>query len=287
MIGKPTVDVSVIVPNYNNGRYITAFINSVLSSTVVPRQLIIVDDGSTDNSIEILGNFAFVAFLKIIYFEKNRGLTAALNAALDASSGKYVMRADPDDVLLPERIRQQFEFMEANLAVDVLGCNVIYFNSETGNDINVSNFALKSSKIEKAYKKGEHGIQHPTAFIKGEVYRSYRYQKIFPGEDYEIFSRMVKDGRSFANLPQPLYRMRVHAGSSTSNLKIDYIKNTFMFRDRIFGTKTPEFWIHFYYLHILYYRKFQNADNPVLKYFFLMISGALYPRKLLNRIFHF
>ena len=287
MIGKPTVDVSVIVPNYNNGRYLTAFINSVLSSTVVPRQLIIVDDGSTDNSIEILGNFAFVAFLKIIYFEKNRGLTAALNAALDASSGKYVMRADPDDVLLPERIRQQFEFMEANPAIDVVGCNVIYFNSETGNDINVSNFALKSSKIEKAYKKGEHGIQHPTAFIKGEVYRSYRYQKIFPGEDYEIFSRMVKDGRSFANLPQPLYRMRVHAGSSTSNLKIDYIKNTFMFRDRIFGTKTPEFWIHCYYLHILYYRKFQNAGNPVLKYFFLMISGTLYPRKLLKRIFNF
>ncbi len=287
MSGKPTVDVSVIVPNYNNGRYLTAFVNSVLSSTVEPRQLIIVDDGSTDNSGKVLDSFSMLDFLQVIRFEKNLGLTAALNAALDVSFGKYVMRADPDDLLLPERIRLQFEFMEANPGVDVLGCNVVYFNSETGRDINISNFALKSSLIQKAYKKGEHGIQHPTAFVKGEVYRSYRYQKIFPGEDYEIFSRMVKDGRSFANLPQILYRMRVHAGSSTSNLKIDFIRNTFMFRDRIFRTKTPEYRIHGYYLHILYYRKFQNADNPVLKYFFLMISAALYPRKLLKRIFNF
>jgi len=284
MTVKPKADVSVIVPNFNNGMYLNDFLQSILHSTFEPCELIIVDDGSTDNSVNILESFAWVEYLKVIRFEKNRGLTAALNAALENSHGKYIMRADPDDMLMPGKIETQTQFMEANPEVDVLGCNVIYFDGKTGKNINISNFPLSSSKIFDTYFRGEHGIQHPTAFVKGEVYRKYRYQEIFPGEDYEIFARMVKDGCRFANLAQPLYRMRVHPGSSTSNLKISFIGNTFKFRDRIFGTKTSKVKILFYYLHILFYRKFQNSSNIILKYFFLTLSAVFYPQKLLKRI---
>jgi glycosyltransferase involved in cell wall biosynthesis len=285
MSAKPKTDVSVIVPNFNNGMFLTDFLQSIINSTVEPRELIVVDDGSIDNSVNILESFAWIEYLKVIRFEKNLGLTAALNAALEASHGKYVMRADPDDILMPGRIETQNDFMVANPEVDVLGCNVIYFDGKTGKDINTSNFPLKSSKILDAYYKGEHGIQHPTAFVKGNVYRKYRYQEIFPGEDYEIFSRMVKDGCRFANLPQPLYRMRVHSGSSTSNLKTGFIENTFKFRDQIFGTKTSKVRIRFYYLHVLFYRKFQIDDNLFLKYLFLLLSIVFYPKKLQKRIF--
>jgi glycosyltransferase involved in cell wall biosynthesis len=281
---KKTADVSMIVPNYNNGKFLDEFILSVVGSTVLPRELIIVDDGSTDNSIQVLKNYKDLEFLTVIYFEKNLGLTAALNAAIDAATGKYIMRADPDDILFSDRIERQLEFMDKNPDIDVLGCNVLYFDSQTKKDINISNFPLAHPEIELTYRRGEHGIQHPTAFIKGEVYRKYRYQKTFPGEDYEILARMVRDGYRFANLPEPLYHMRVHTASSTGNLKIVHIRNTFNFRDEIFGTKTGKLHVFLYYQYILNYRKYQMGKGGVFRYLYLMVSVIAYPGKLFKRI---
>lgn len=284
MTNKNIADVSIIVPNFNNGKYLDTFIGSVVNSTIEPRELIIVDDGSEDDSLKILAGYKHLPFLKIISFEKNKGLTAALNAALEMSRGKYVMRADPDDRLAPDRMEKQYQFMENNADIDVLGCNVIYFNHQTGKEINISNFPKTHKNIERAFKNGDHGLQHPTAFVKGEVYRKYKYQKIFPGEDYELFSRMVKDGFRFANLREPLYYMRVHYGSSTSNLTYQQIHITFRFRDQIFGMKTPEWKIWFYYQHMLNYRRFQHAQNVLSKSYFLFLAGLFYPSKVIKRI---
>jgi hypothetical protein len=174
--------------------------------------------------------------------------------------------------------------MEQHPEIDVLGCNVQYFNSLTGKDINTSNFPLTHAEIEKTFHRGEHGLQHPTAFVKGEVYRKYRYQDIFPGEDYEIFARMIRDGHLFANLAQPLYHMRVHPGSATGNLKFEHIRVTFRFRDEIFGTSTRKVQVYLYYLYILNYRKYQMGKGGLLKYIYLLIAIFTYPAKLFRRI---
>lgn len=282
---KPIADVSIIAANYNNGRYLDAFIKSVMASTMLPRELIIVDDGSTDNSNEVLASHAGLPFLKSIIFKENRGFTDALNAALAAASAKYIMRADPDDLLLPARIHTQFTFMEENPEVDVLGCNVIYFRDKDEAPLNVSNFPLQHREIAARYRKGEHGLQHPTAFARASVYKAYRYQEIFPAEDYEIFARMIRDGRTFANLPAPLYRMRIHTGSSTSNLQQAHIAQTFQFRDKIFGTATSRWKIWTYYQHIRHYRKSKLANNPITKYAHLLLSVLCYPQKLISRLF--
>lgn len=274
------------MPNYNNGQYLASFVSSVVSSTIEPHELIIVDDGSTDHSLEVLEEFKHLPYLHVISFIKNKGLTAALNAALETSTGKYVMRADPDDRLASERMEKQLKFMEANPEVDVVGCNVVYFNDKTGAEINTSNFPEHHDKIANAFHSGEHGLQHPTAFVKGDVYRKFRYQEIFPGEDYEIFSRMVRDGYRFANLKEPLYYMRVHDGSATSNLRPQHIKTTFMFRDRIFGTKSSPVRIRLYYYYMLYYRKYQLAVNPMIKIWYMILAGLCHPLKVFKRIFN-
>lgn len=277
-------DVSVIVPNYNNGRYLHEFMKSVLSSTIEPCELIVIDDGSTDNSLVILEEYKNIDFLKLIRFQQNMGLTFALNAGLDLAKGKYIMRSDPDDLMLPNRIERQFRFMEQNPDIDVAGANVVYFNERDKKEINISNFPPDHNEIVKAYKRGEHGLHHPTVIAKAAVYKSYRYQKIFPGEDYEIFSRMVLDGRKFANLSLPVNLMRIHGGSSTSNLKITTIRQTFDFRDLIFGTKTNPLWILIYYRHIRHYRSYQLAEKGIIKYIHLLISGILYPAKVWRRL---
>ncbi len=283
--GKEYADVSMIVPNYNNGKYLVSFIESVLRSTLLPKELILVDDGSKDDSRRILSGYNHLSFLKPIYFEANKGLTAALNAALDASTCQYIMRADPDDVLLPERIEMQMKFLQSNPKVDVVGTNVMYFSDRDGSVVNTSNFPLTHEDITARFRSGEHGLQHPTVCAKAEVYQSYRYQKIFPAEDYEIFSRMVKDGKIFSNLPDKLYKMRVHTGSSTSNIKFKDIQQTFCFRDQIFGTQTSERYIKRYYNFIRYYRKFQLAGNGPKGLWYLVLASFYHPKKLLRRIF--
>lgn len=281
---KPTVPVSIIAANYNNGAFLEAFINSIINSSTLPEELIIVDDGSTDNSTEILYAYSYLPCLRTILFDSNQGFTSAINAALQAASCKYVMRADPDDLLYPQRIEIQYDYLEHHPDTDMLGSNADYFDSDSEKTINKSNFPLTHHDIVKAYRKGEHGLLHATVCGKRSVYQNYRYQQFSPGEDYELFSRMVTDGRHFANLDEALYKVRVHPSSSTSTLGREGIARTFRFRDQIFGTRTSKLRIWFYYNYIRNYRNYQLSGNIIIRYFYLFLAILSYPSKLLKRI---
>lgn len=280
-------DISIIAPNFNNGRFLDDFIRSIVNSTYVPKELIIIDDGSTDDSLNILQKYNDLPFLKVITFGENKGLPSALNAGIDAANGKYIMRADPDDMLLPHRIQAQFNFMESHPEIDICGANVLYFNNISGRIVNSSNFPPDHKNIVKAYQRGEHGLQHPTVIGKSTVYKKYKYQAAFPGEDYEIYSRMVVDGRSFANLKSPVNKMRIHTSSLTTNLTYNSIRKTFKFRDQIFKTKTSNIIIIKYFLYIKNYRKSQISRFLILKYFYLFLASICYPSKIIRRFSSF
>jgi glycosyltransferase involved in cell wall biosynthesis len=83
----------------------------VINNTVHPKELIIVDDGSTDNSLEILQEFSHLDFLKIIRFDQNKGFCNALNTGIENANGKYILRADPDDILMENRIETQYNYL--------------------------------------------------------------------------------------------------------------------------------------------------------------------------------
>ncbi|MGB4205310.1 MAG: glycosyltransferase [Bacteroidales bacterium] len=282
---KPVADVSIIAANYNNGIYLHTFIQSIIESTWLPKQLIVVDDGSTDDSMVILNGFKHLDFLQVIKFEKNQGFTAALNKGLESATGKYIMRADPDDILMPERIEKQVFFLEQHPEIDIIGSNALYFIDDPKNIHNKTNFPLQHKNILQTIIKGEHGVLHATVCGKSNVYKEYRYQKIYPGEDYELFARMARAGHIFANIPEPLYLIRVHSGSSTSNIKLEDIQQTFLFRDQIFGTKTGKLRIWLYFKHIYYYRKYQITQCFLKKNFYLILSTIAYPAKLFKRLF--
>ena len=109
---KKTVNVSIVAANYNNGRYLEDFINSVNESTVLPKELLIINDGSTDDSLKILDSFSHLSYLRIINFEKNRGFCVALNTGIESASCDYIMRVDPDDIILKNRISSQVDFLK-------------------------------------------------------------------------------------------------------------------------------------------------------------------------------
>ena len=86
-------DVSIICANYNNGKYLDEFFSGVINSTVLPKELIIIDDGSSDNSLEILSRYN-LPYLKVIVLENNLGFANALNEGISKAKGKYILRVD-------------------------------------------------------------------------------------------------------------------------------------------------------------------------------------------------
>jgi glycosyltransferase involved in cell wall biosynthesis len=278
-------NVAVVAANYNNGPFLRAFIHSILASTMLPEQIIIVDDGSTDHSQKILKELKNIPTATFIFSEKNEGFANALNKGIAAVKTAYIMRADPDDLLHTSRIEKQYEFLQAHPEICGVGCNVEYFHVEIVRKLNRSNFPIGTEAVKKAYMKGEHGLQHPTIMMKADVLKEFPYhQNQFPAEDYDLFARLIASGYQFTNLREVLYTMRIHKSSISSNLKFATIKKTFKLRKELFGIRTSILKQITYFFHILTYRHYLLEQNMIKKGLFLFVSIVCNPQKLYKRL---
>jgi len=124
--------VSVIIPTYNYGHYLSEAINSVLSQTLPIDEIIVVDDGSTDNTEEIVGTFGD----KVIYVRKgNAGLSAARNTGIERSTGDLVAFLDADDIWYPEKTEKQVALFEVDESIGMVYSCVREFESDTGETV--------------------------------------------------------------------------------------------------------------------------------------------------------
>ena len=115
--------VSVVMPAYNVELYVEEAVRSILNQTFCDFEFIIVDDGSTDRTPEILRSFTDPR-IRLLFNEKNEGNYPARNRGCRLARGKYIAVMDADDVALPERLEKQVRFMEGN--PDVLACGTAY-----------------------------------------------------------------------------------------------------------------------------------------------------------------
>jgi glycosyltransferase involved in cell wall biosynthesis len=122
--------VSVILPTYNYGRFVGEAIQSVLGQTFQDFELIVVDDGSTDNTRDVVGSFTDPR-LRYIYKE-NGGESSAYNVGIHASSGEYIAFLDSDDIWLPRKLELQVKAMESAPQAGLVYSDVLYFDSTTG-----------------------------------------------------------------------------------------------------------------------------------------------------------
>ncbi|MDG2520495.1 glycosyltransferase [Caulobacter segnis] len=284
-VANSHLDVSVVCANYNNGPYLDEFFLSFVASTRAPRELIFVDDGSTDNSLAIAQKFAFrLPFLKIVALERNQGFGNALNVGIEQATCRFIMRIDPDDVMLPERIEVQHQIL-ASGAYDIVGSNAEIFHSDTGRVLGKTNFPLTHDDIAAKIRAGEHGVLHPTVMARASFFKSQRYvQENVPAEDYDIFARMLAAGARFANIDSVLMRYRVHQKSASNILPFSTISKTYALRDRIFNDQTPKMRVWMYFVHIKFYRKYLFESNYPFKVVFLVISSIFYPAKFFSRV---
>lgn len=125
---KPTV--SVIIPTYNREKTILRAVNSIFVQTMQDFEVIIVDDASTDKTIDILNSHFTDSRLKIVKNIKNLGTSGAKNVGLEHSSGKYIALLDSDDEWLPEKLEKQIQFMESNSRDFPLSFTSVYVHRE-------------------------------------------------------------------------------------------------------------------------------------------------------------
>ena len=280
-------DVSILTANYNNGKYIEELIRSVLTSTMLPIQFIIVDDGSTDNSVEIIKSYSSqYDFIELIKLEKNQGFANALNAGLKQVRGCFVLRVDADDYVAPDRLEKQYLFMLEHTEIGVLGSNVRYFDAVSGKMLFDSHVSHSHRSIWDDFLSASCGIIHGSTLIRTSVFKKYEYnQKNVPAEDYELFSKMLKDGVKMYNLPMTLTFVRVHSNSVSNFLPYQTIQKTYSIAQQIWGIGYSKVEMRLKYLHLKYYRRFLFESHKLKKLYFISFSAILCPKKILKRSF--
>ncbi len=212
--------ISVIMPAYNGEKYLAEAIESILDQTYNNFEFIIINDGSTDKSLEIIKEYAKKdKRIKIINNNKNLGISLSLNKGVITGKGKYIAIMNQDDISLTKRFEEQIKFLEENPEVDIVGAAMETFDEE--GDTFLRRYPLTNIKIRKKiwfYSP----LAHPSIMVRKEVFKKVGLYRnwTFPCEDLEFFFR-AGEKYKLANLPSVLLKHRYHKDSITmSNTKL-------------------------------------------------------------------
>lgn len=205
-------EISIILPVYNAEAYLEECINSVLRQTFQNYELIVLDDGSTDASVSVVKAFDDPR-IKLILCEHN--FINTLNRGINESIGKYIARIDADDIMHKDRLKKQYEIMEANQDVAVCGTYAEAFglaNEIIGYGKNYIDSPLLSLLPHNC-------IIHPSVMIRKSFIQNYKicYQNYPYAEDYKMWVDIANTGGKFYIIPEALLKYRVSQGQ-VSNL---------------------------------------------------------------------
>jgi len=195
--------VSVIMPAFNEQRTIERAIRSILAQTYENFELIIINDGSTDKTADILETFLDPR-IRVLTNPTTQGVAKSMNIGIRASKGKYIARMDADDYCMPQRLEKQVQFLEAHPDVAVLGTAYYHKDRIRGEEF-VRVFPLEDSSIKREMAKYIPICQGGVMIRKQALVDVGLYNENCEDlEDLELWIRMGAKYK-FANLEEPLY----------------------------------------------------------------------------------
>ena len=207
--------VTVLMPVYNGERFLKEAIQSILNQSFKDFEFLIINDGSTDSSVDIINKFDDPR-IRLIHNEKNINVEATLNRGLDLAEGEYIARMDADDVALQNRLEKQVSFMDSNPEIGVCGSAIHLFgqvehdirNPQTHEEIQCS---LLFNNV----------IAHPSTILRKSFFDKFKlkYETFRYAEDLELWNRS-----SFLfklhNLPDILLNYRINNGSVSQTFSV-------------------------------------------------------------------
>lgn len=211
-----TPKISIIMAVYNGGEFLSDSILSILNQTYKDFEFIIINDGSTDNSLKIVEDLQKNdGRIKIINNAQNLGLTKSLNVGFFASKGEYIARLDAGDISLPERIEKQVEFLDENKNIGLVGAWMYIINTK-GEVLREIKYPTGDKKLKKALINYNPFV-HSSIMIRREILpkmniydEDYKYT-----QDYKLYFDLYPY-IEFANIPITLVKYRKSPNSITS-----------------------------------------------------------------------
>ena len=228
---QTTPMASVIMPVYNQEKYISATIESILNQTYTNFEFIIADDCSTDNGPNIIQQYAQQDH-RIKYFRNTTNLKIAktLNVAIKQATAPYIIRMDADDIAVPHRFNTQIEFMEHHLNVGVCGSWAKHFNHIPADSFKNLTFMTNAQQLKIKMYLFSNEILHPAVIMRKSYFDQgvkYNEDPDNHSEDWALWVHLLNIGATITNLPEYLLYYRASATQLTqiNSINIDQANN--------------------------------------------------------------
>lgn len=260
--------ISVITPAYNSARFIRETIESVLAQTYVNWEMIIVDDCSTDNTVEIVKRYKKRDHrIQLIRLKKNSGTAVSRNRAMDRARGRYLAFLDSDDQWLPKKLEKQLKFMQQRqIAFSYTQYRNIDESGKMGSIVSVPN----NVTYEQSLKQNVIGCL--TVMLDRKMIGTVKMVNIRSRQDYALWLSLLKKGHLAFGLQEVLAKYRNVENSLSSNKLKVARQNWKVYREIEKLSLIKSLW---YFLHFMYFK--------LRKYKFKFITKHLW--RLLNIIY--
>lgn len=205
--------VSVILPVYNGGRFLEAALESLRDQTYTNFEVIVINDGSNDNSMEIIETFHMPNMR--IFSQQNQGLPATLNRGIKLALGEYIARMDQDDVSDPDRLEMQAKYLMLHPDIGVVGTGYKLIDT-AGKILGIRQPPCSPQQVERMLFVGNPLVHGSVMFRKEMIEQFGYYSERETLEDYHLWSRLAGNVK-MVNLPNVLYSYRYQVPGSMVN----------------------------------------------------------------------
>lgn len=224
MKNKPLV--SIVIPVHNGQKYLKEALDSCIEQSYPTLEIIVVDDKSTDSTLDILREYEKRdSRIKAIAVQKQNGLGNVINIGIRASKGKYIARMDADDIMYPNRILKQVEYLESNPKCVALGGQIDIINAD-GETVDYRKYALEDKDIKKN-RFLHQPFAHPAVMLRKSTLESIGLypEDMWKVEDVKLFLTLSTKGE-FANLKDTVLKYRITFETESQSKMVDHFKKT-------------------------------------------------------------
>jgi glycosyltransferase involved in cell wall biosynthesis len=217
--------VTVVIPVYNREKYIADAIDSILAQTFTHFELLVIDDGSTDKTQEVIQSYHDPR-IRLVCNETNEGIPKTRNKGIRLARGEYLAFLDSDDWAYPERLAKQVAFLDSHPDYVAVGAWIEWMDEEGRYLRRAKRKPVLPDEIA-AQRLFQQGIENSTSMARTAVLREYGHQEQYDvSEDFDLWARIAAKHK-LATLPKILLRRRMHAGRITQE-KAYRIKDTLL-----------------------------------------------------------
>lgn len=229
---KDPVTISVLIPVYNREKYISDSVKSILQQTRQDFELIVIDDGSTDKTADVVEAYNDPR-IRLVRHEKNKGISGARNTGLDHVRGQFIAWLDSDDFALPNRLTEQVSYLETNPEIAMVG-SCAGLRGKDGERISGYRIPPILKDDVRAWLLFRSAFQQSSIFGRTEILTKYRYREDLPVcADVDVNIR-ISQSHQICNMNRLLIERRVHPDQMVKMNKSSIkLKNMELFREQL------------------------------------------------------